>query len=94
MPMRNVEPLFYPGATQSIAIGASSVSTTAMDSYTQAIRLYATSDCFVAFGTTATTSSMFIPANFPSYFRTKPAQTISVIQYSTSGTLYVTEMTH
>jgi hypothetical protein len=48
----------------------------------------------VAFGTnpTATSSSLYLPANVPEYFAVRESCEVAVLQVSTGGTLSVVEM--
>jgi hypothetical protein len=98
MAIRNVEPIFRPDTTQSVAVSASSAATSAgIGAQSYAIRLFSTTDCFVKLGpagTTATTSDMLFPANHVEYFRATPGQYVAAIQLTANGTLYVTELTH
>lgn len=58
------------------------------------VRLVASSDCYVLFGTNPTVSvsiGMFIPASTPEYFWVLPGDKVAVIQSSAAGVLNVTE---
>jgi hypothetical protein len=85
----------YPGRTQTIAIGASSVQASlAMAAGTTCVQLCATVACFVAVGsnpTAASTTSMYIPANFPVLMAVNPNDKIAAIQSTGPGSLYITE---
>jgi hypothetical protein len=86
--------LYEPGTAQTVAISGSSTQSAAMGQYTSAVRLCATVDCYVAFGTnpTATSSSLYLPANVPEYFAVRESCEVAVLQVSTGGTLSVVEM--
>lgn len=81
--------------------GVAQAMTNDLGSFTQVVRLLCTSACFVAIGSTAAdavvtatgTTSYYLPANAAEYFRVNPGANIAVIQASSSGTLYITEMT-
>ena len=88
------------GAAHSITTsGTSAKNTTAFDSETRIISLFATEDVYIKFGgssVTATTSDHFFPKN--TYYdvaigggRTAQYTYIAALQVSTAGTLYVSE---
>jgi hypothetical protein len=61
------------------------------------IRLAATSDCWVSFGTNPTAAvagvaSILLPAGVPEYFWVYPGEKVAVIQNSAAGSLNVAEM--
>lgn len=88
-------PAFRPGSTQSAAFTSSSAAiSNAVGANTRVVRLVATTDCFVAFGSapTATTSGLFLPAGVPEYFRVDSGDKVAAIRSTSDGTLYVTEM--
>jgi len=68
--------------TQTVAIGASSAQSAALNNDTRIVRLYADAACHVLVGSnpTATTSSMPIAAGAAEYFGVTPGQKIAVIQ--------------
>ncbi len=85
----------YPGAAQSVAIGAASAQSTAVGSSTRCVRLRATADCYVKIGgnpTANTTTSTLLGAGETEYFRVNPGDKVAVIQASAAGTLNVTEL--
>lgn len=82
--------------TQTVSVsGTSAAVTNAFGSGTTVIRIVSTTDCHIRFGDspTATTSHMLLPANVVEYFAVSPGVKVAAIQRSTSGTLFVTEMT-
>jgi len=105
-----------PGVSQSLAVGATSVSSTTFaagnqatnrrqdtgavvtpSTLTQHVRLIATTQCWVSFGTTPAavakgSTSMFLPAGLPEYFWVRRGERIAVIQDATAGFLYITEL--
>lgn len=84
-----------PGISQSVAVGAASVQSAALQSKSSIIRLFSTTDCFILIGATPTAlqdgTSMFLPAGVIEYFGVNGAPLVAVIQSSASGTLYITE---
>ena len=85
-----------PGASQAITTGAASVQAADFASGVTILRVFATQDCWIAFGTSPTavvegSSSMFLPAGIVEYFERKELEKIAVIQASTAGKLYITE---
>ena len=84
------------GTTQKVAYtGTAAATTNAVGNSTNVVRLVATTDCYLAFGAgpTATTGSMYFPANTVEYFSVNPGNTkISALRVNTSGTLDVTEV--
>jgi hypothetical protein len=86
-------PAIFPGISQAVAIGAISAQSTAIGQTTGLVRLCASSDCFVAFGSnpTASSSSLFLPAGMVEYFGINPGDKIAVIQSSASGFLSIVE---
>lgn len=87
-----------PSTTQTVTIsGTSTATANALSKNTVVIRVLATTACFINIGTgipTATTSGTPLPANVPEYFRVNGYETVkvAVIQLSSGGALYVTEM--
>lgn len=81
------------GATQKLAIGGSSVQSTAATAAARLVRLVATVDCHVAIGEnpTATTDSALLPASAAEYFEILAGQKVAVIQSGEAGYLFVTE---
>lgn len=85
-----------PGASQALAISGVSNQSNAHPDGTSIIRLFSTTDCWIAFGTNPTAvkeaaGSMFLPAGIVEYFECRPVEKIAVIQDSASGKLYLTE---
>lgn len=85
-----------PGTSQAVSVSGSSAQSSALTSGASIMRLVSTTDCYVAFGTnpTATTSSLFLPANVPEYFGIPSSNQnetwkVAVIQSTASGTLNV-----
>ncbi len=83
-------PVIRPGATQKVTIGSTSTSSTAVSA--QVVRLVATADCHIAFGSAATAdaTSLLLPANMPEYFACDANDRVAVIQDTAGGALYIT----
>jgi hypothetical protein len=84
----------YPGTSQSVAIGAASVQSTAFNQGTSIIRLHPTVDCFVSVGanpTAVANTTVFLLGGATEYLGVNPGDKVAVIQSASSGTLYVTE---
>ena len=84
-----------PGTTQTITTsGSSAAISTAFATGTTVVRIVATEDVNIKFGSspTATTSDPFIPANQVEYFKVTAGEKVAAIQNSAAGTCYVTEM--
>lgn len=86
---------FFPADTQVVAFTGTAANSSALSAGIRLVRLVATQDCHIAIGDnpTATTSDMFLPANVVDYIMVSETDDISVIQNSTGGNLYITEMT-
>lgn len=84
-----------PGASQPVAIGAGSTQSTAFGTTTGVVRLVATVDCFVTIGANPNAvagSSMYLPAGVPEFIAVSGGDKVAVVQSTSAGTLYVTEM--
>jgi hypothetical protein len=85
-PQHDQTPVAFDGSAQS----------SAFDAATQVVRLVATQDCHLAFGTnpTATISAMILPALAPEYFKVLSGEKVAAIKVAagTAGNLHVTEM--
>jgi len=81
-----------PGTVQNVSYDTSTQSS-AFGANTTMVRLVATTDAHVAFGSnpTATTSSLRLVAFTPEYFLVDPSTKIAAIKNATAGTLNVTE---
>jgi len=66
---------------QKVAIGGASVQSAAFNEKTYAVQIVADGACHVLFGSdpTATSSSMYLPANVPYYRGVAPGDKIAVI---------------
>ena len=84
-----------PTTTQKVTIsGTSAATSNAFATGAMFVRLVSTTDCHVEFaGTpTATTSSLYLPAEEIEIFKVSPGQKVAGIQATGGGHLYVTEM--
>ena len=83
----------YPGKSVKVTYTGTAGTTTALPDTTSAVRLLATTDCFIEIGLTPTAvadTGMYLVANIPEYFQAQPNCKVSAIQVSSGGTLYVT----
>ena len=83
-------PAIKPATTVKQAIGAASAATAVLGA--RLVRLLATADCHVVFGSdpTATTDDMLLKADQPEYFVCDETDKIAVIRDSADGQLYIT----
>ncbi len=82
------------GACQTISFtGTSAQASNAFATNVSVIRLFATQDCFIEFGSnpTADNTGMFIPGGIICHTNVIPGEKIAAIRVSNSGTLYITE---
>lgn len=83
-----------PGASQKVAVGASSLQSTAVGASTNVVQLCATAACFVKTGTNPTAvadTGLYVPANVPVLVGISGSFKIAVIQAVGAGFLYITE---
>jgi hypothetical protein len=83
------------GTHQSVAFtGTAGTVANVITSGVQKVRVCATSACYIAIGVspTATTASVYMPANTVEYFTIGPGEKVSAIQLAAAGTLHVTEV--
>ena len=86
-----------PGTSQAVSTSGTSAQSSALATTTRVVRLCATSDTYVAFGSnpTATSSSMLLPAYSREYFTLPGGATawkIAGLQVSGAGSLSIVEM--
>ncbi len=81
-----------PSTTTTTAYTGTAGTQAAVGAQTRIVRVILTTSGFIAFGATATTAGVFMPADVPDYFRINPGETVSAIQLSSGGNMYVTEM--
>ena len=85
--------IFRPVAPQVVAYTASAGTSSAVGANTNAVRIVCTTAAYISFGTTATTSDIYVPANVPENFSITPGTTVSAIQVASGGNLHVAELT-
>ena len=86
---------FKMGATQTVAVGASSAASSAVNANTREIRVIATVDAYVEISSapTASSSSVILPAFTVEYFRVAGSDKVAVLRVgSVTGTSRVTEL--
>ena len=86
---------FKPGATQTVAVGASSAASNAINAQTRDIRVITTVDAYVEISSapTASSSSFILPAFTVEYFRVAGSDKVAVLRVgSVTGTARVTEL--
>lgn len=84
--------VLQPFNTQKIAISGTAASTTAPASGVGVLRLCPTIDCFYSIIGTATTSSVFLPAQTVEFIAIPSGQTVSTITDGSTGSIFVTSM--
>lgn len=82
-------------STQSVAVSGTSAQSAVISANTGYVRLLSTTLCHIRVGSnpTATTSNMPLAPYVPEYFQVGTGVKIAAIQNSSSGTLYITEVT-
>ncbi len=83
-------------ASEAVSFNGTSAQSAVMPDHCFEVRLVATEDCFVEFGsnpTAAANTSMLISGDKGErYFHIHPGEKVAVIEGSTGGTLYITPM--
>lgn len=85
-----------PGASQRLAFTATSAQLTALGGSTNMVRVFATQDCWLAFGANPTAvandgSSVFVPGGVVQFFLAEPSEKIAAIRDANNGDLHVME---
>lgn len=82
-------------STQAVAVSGTSAQSAALGGSTGYVRLMATTLCHIRVGSnpTATTSHMPLAPYCPEYVAVTAGTKVAAIQNSSSGTLYITEVT-
>jgi hypothetical protein len=93
MTSKNDQSHYKPAASQVVAYTGTAGTSTAINTYTNVVRLLATTAAFIRFGGTAVANDMYLPAGVAEYFTINGGDTISAIQVASGGSLYITEMT-
>jgi hypothetical protein len=83
-------PVIRPGATQKMAVGATSAASA--ETGAGVVRLLATADCHVALGSnpTADANALLLPANTPEYFACNGTDKVAAIPDTAAGALSIT----
>jgi hypothetical protein len=83
-------PVILPGTTQRIDLVATSTASAPVGA--GVVRLVATVDCYLAFGTspTADNNGLFLPANTPEYFACASTDRVAGIRGASDGLLFIT----
>lgn len=81
------------GTVQKVAVATASAATAnVMATTTEVVRVAVNTDCYMAFGTTATTSDHFLPSGTVEYFKMPVAGTkLAFIRNTADGVATVTE---
>ena len=87
---------YYPGTTQNKTSTSTSVVTTAFGATTSIVRVAVQNDTYVkpvtSTSTTATVSSLIIPAGGVEFFAVDPGTYVACLQVATSGWVSITEL--
>lgn len=87
-------PAIFVGTSQKVAIGASSVQSTAVGAGTSVVEVCSDQDCFIAIGqnpTAVANTSCFLPAKTKRLYGCNGGDKVAVIQSVSAGNLYITE---
>ena len=92
--MRGHPQVPYPvaGVGQKVAYTATAGTSSAVAAQTRAVIVWVSTDAYISFEGTATTSDTPIPANTPMLFRIQGGQTVSAVQDAAGGNLFVGEV--
>ena len=87
---------YYPGTTQNKTTTSTNVVTSAFGSTTSIVRVAVQNDTYVkpvtTTSTTATVSSMIIPAGGVEFFAVDPGTYVACLQVASSGWISITEL--
>lgn len=96
----HAEDVFAPVTTHVLTIGGTSTRMgTGVTDFVTRVRLIGTAAAHYALGVSTVTAvtndgrSSYLPANTPLEIRVRPGEYIAVIQDSSGGTFYITELT-
>jgi len=84
-----------PSTHQSVSYtGTAGTISSAVSDRTEVVRVVCTTDAHVSLvtATTATSSSMYVPAGVPEYLIIAGGEKVSAIQANSAGSLHVTEV--
>ncbi len=81
------------GSSQKITTSGTSQQASSFAAKTSILRLFSTTDCYIAVGDnpTASSSSLFLPGGIVEYFGISSGQKLAAIQSSGAGVLYISE---
>lgn len=82
-----------PASSVKVAYTGTAGTTTALPATANALRVVATTDCFIQIGTNPTAvadDDCYLPALVPEYFACPEGAKVSAVQVASGGTLYVT----
>ena len=89
--------LYRPaGVTQALTSSGSSAASSAVGDQTYAVAITATENVYVTLGgapTATATNGMYLEQDWPHYLSIHPGEKVAVLQVSTGGTVYVSELT-
>jgi hypothetical protein len=80
-----------PVSTEALAVTTAAASAAARNTATNVVRIVCTQPCFYSLSGTATTSSVYLPAETVEYIKCAASDTLSVILATGSGTAYISE---
>lgn len=80
-----------PVSTEALAVSGTAASAATRNTTTQVIRLICNQPCFYSLTGTATTSTVYLPADTIEYVKCAASDTLSIILASGSGTAYISE---
>lgn len=83
----------FAGTAHKITTSGTSAVSSAWASTTRVVFVFATTDCYVAFGSnpTATVNDHFLPGGIRVPWGVVPGEKVAVIQSSAAGVLYISE---
>ena len=81
-----------PTSTEALAVSGTAASAAALSTPTRVLRLICNQPVYISLDGTATTSSMYLPADAVEFIKVNAYDVLSAILASGTGTLYITEM--
>lgn len=85
-------PVMKPVSTEQLAITTTAASAASRSNETNVLRIISDIACYYSTDTTATTSSVYLPADTIEYIKLNKGDTLSVITASGSGSMHISEM--
>jgi len=80
-----------PVSTEALAVSTDAATAAARSTNTSVVRLICNQPCFFSLSGTATTSSVYLPADTVEFIKCQASDTLSIILASGSGTAYISE---